>query len=1100
MEQSYLSRLTFDPKLLKSPIASYLRNIRLTILLVISIIFLGIASFLTIPRRLNPEVNIPIITVTTVLPGATPEDVESLISIPLENSIRSLSGINTIQSVSRENVSSISIQFVSGTDRDFAKNQVQSQIDTVTLPSDARDPTVTALDFENVPIWQFALSSSVDVASLQMFAKSLKDKLEDDPKIDRVSITGLEEREIRIMLNQEKVQEFGFNPLGVSQAIRAGIASYPSGSVETKNNSFAFTIEPTIQSIHDIREIRLSIQGQVVRLGDVAYVSEQSKPQQSIVYIAKDKNSRLQAVTLSVFKTKTATITEASDRAKAIVDQEFRLYNNRFQIHTIVNTADEISKQFTDLLGEFRTTMLLVFGCLFLFLGLRQAIISSFTVPLTFLSAFAIMPYFDMSINFLTLFAFLLALGLLVDDTIVIISAMTAYYRTGKFTPQQTGLLVWRDTIVPIWSTTITTIWSFVPLLLASGIIGEFIKPIPIVVTITMISSTAIAVFITLPIMMIILKPDIPQRVIVVAKISSFFGIIAVLFAMFRENILFPIIIVLYIAWAFVVYRIWRTVLKISTKKARNVFIFDRLLSFLRQSSDRGVISIDGLAQWYRRIITSILSSKVSRRRVVIGIVAYALIGFLLVPTGLVKNEFFPKTNADRLYIELNLPQGTNLETTHTRMIDILDRVQGIPEAKFVIAELGRNAPNNFGGGSFQENNAALITLVIDEDRFSSIDLADRLRKSFSDTPSVSIVEVSGGPPAGADLQITVSGDDLSALSSYADQLIDYLNEKDGVVNPEKSIQQGTSALVFVPNNDSLAQAGVGIDAVGLWTRLHASGFSLGEVNFGTNQSDKRSVRFAYSDSIPTPESFGRIMIPTSRGYVPLLSLGSIELKANPTIITRENGKRTITVNADVRSGFSVTSLNKDLESYAQSLNLSEGYSWKTGGINEENAKSVQSILQAMGVATILILVTMVIQFRSFRQAMIVLLVIPLAVSSVFYVFGITGTPLSFPALIGVLSLFGIVVTNSMFIVDKINLNQKEGMSFEEAIADAGESRLEPIILTKLSTVLGLLPITIADPLWRGLGGAIISGLLIASTIMLLFIPVVYYQWMRPKK
>ncbi len=153
----------------------------------------------------------------------------------------------------------------------------------------------------------------------------------------------------------------------------------------------------------------------------------------------------------------------------------------------------------------------------------------------------------------------------------------------------------------------------------------------------------------------------------------------------------------------------------------------------------------------------------------------------------------------------------------------------------------------------------------------------------------------------------------------------------------------------------------------------------------------------------------------------------------------------------------------------------------------------------AMLVSFLLIMVTMVIQFQSFRQAIIVLLVIPLAVSSVFWLFALTGTPLSFPALIGILSLFGIVVTNSMFIVDKINLNRREGMPFVKAIADAGASRMEPIILTKLCTVFGLLPITIADPLWRGLGGAIIYGLLIASTIMLLFIPVVYYQWMGGK-
>jgi HAE1 family hydrophobic/amphiphilic exporter-1 len=322
-----------------------------------------------------------------------------------------------------------------------------------------------------------------------------------------------------------------------------------------------------------------------------------------------------------------------------------------------------------------------------------------------------------------------------------------------------------------------------------------------------------------------------------------------------------------------------------------------------------------------------------------------------------------------------------------------------------------------------------------------------------------------------------------------------YLSDQTGVINPKKSIKQGTSALVFVPDLDKVSQAGLSVDAVGLWSRILGAGFTLPEVNFEEGSTEKTPVRFTFTAGNSSPEDLGRLMIQTSSGPVPLLSLGEITLRNNPTAITRSNSKRTITVTAALRPGYSATEKGQALEQFADGeLALPAGYAWKTGGVNEENQKSVQSILQAMGVAFLLILVTMVIQFKSFRQAAIVLLVIPLAVSSVFYAFALTGTPLSFPALIGVLSLFGIVVTNSMFIVDKINLNKKEGMTFNDAISDAGASRLEPIVLTKLTAVVGLLPITLSNLLWRGLGGAIISGLLVSSTIMLLFIPVVYYQ------
>lgn len=263
---------------------------------------------------------------------------------------------------------------------------------------------------------------------------------------------------------------------------------------------------------------------------------------------------------------------------------------------------------------------------------------------------------------------------------------------------------------------------------------------------------------------------------------------------------------------------------------------------------------------------------------------------------------------------------------------------------------------------------------------------------------------------------------------------------------------------------------------------------------------NKKDIVFTFEGGSKNVDTLGTLEIPTQTGTVPISALGSFVIQSNPTAITREDGKRTLSVSASVDEGYVVVDKNKDLETFADSLNLPAGYSWSTGGANEENERSVQSILQAMVVAFILILITMVIQFNSFRQAVIVLMVIPLAVSSVFAVFALTGTPLSFPALIGVLSLFGIVVTNSMFIVDKINLNLHEGMPFIDAVSDAGASRMEPIVLTKLCTIFGLLPITLADPLWRGLGGAVISGLLIASVIMLLFIPVVYYSWFGPKE
>jgi multidrug efflux pump subunit AcrB len=289
-----------------------------------------------------------------------------------------------------------------------------------------------------------------------------------------------------------------------------------------------------------------------------------------------------------------------------------------------------------------------------------------------------------------------------------------------------------------------------------------------------------------------------------------------------------------------------------------------------------------------------------------------------------------------------------------------------------------------------------------------------------------------------------------------------------------------------------MAENGIGFDNAGLWLRLAASGFTLDKVKFGN--ADEEDVTFYSTAGTLHPEEVGTITIPTQTGCIPLSSLGSFRLDTNPTVIYRQSGKRTISVTAGVLPGYSVSDINTSLENYAKNgLDLPGGYTWATGGVNEENTKSVQSILEAMGLSFILIMATMVVEFSSYRQAAMILSLIPFAISGVFIVFGLTGTPLSFPALIGVMALFGIVVTNAMFIVEKINQNRKEGMGTIHAIADAGRSRLEPILLTSITSILGLIPITLSNPLWTGLGGAIVSGLMFSGGIMLIYIPVVYY-------
>jgi len=322
------------------------------------------------------------------------------------------------------------------------------------------------------------------------------------------------------------------------------------------------------------------------------------------------------------------------------------------------------------------------------------------------------------------------------------------------------------------------------------------------------------------------------------------------------------------------------------------------------------------------------------------------------------------------------------------------------------------------------------------------------------------------------------------------------MKKQSGLANVQNSNQASTSKIVFVPDKSKLADAGLTPDALGLWLRTYASGFTLDTIKQNNDDTD---ITFLMGANPQSPASLGSILVPTPNGQVPLLSLGKLKLDTNPLTIVREDGKHSVTVTAGVTQGISSTEKNKVVEKFANDLHLPSGYSWKTGGVNEENQKSVQSILSAMLLSFLLILVTMVIEFGSYRQTLIALLIIPLGVSGVFYVFALAGIPLSFPALIGILALFGIVVTHAIVVIEKINDNRRHGMELHDSLVDAAASRLEPVLLTSLATIVGLVPITLSNALWRGLGGAIIAGLLFSGAIKLFFVPVVYYEWFKEK-
>lgn len=1096
---SYLKQLKFDPKLTNSLIGKYLSNPRIVILIVLIAVTFGTWSFMSLPQVLNPNINIAIVTISTTLPGAGPDDVESLVTIPIEQAVSNVSNIDTMTSTSENSESVVTIQFLSGVDADKATENVQTAVQSVSnLPKNATTPSVQKLDFQNTPVWIFTVTGN-DPASLIRFGRGLRDELKDVTSLNTISADGLDNQEIQVTIKPDAIANYGIDPQTLSQTVTTAINSQPAGNIDTGTSSFSLTIDPTITSVQDLRNLRISLNnGTSVLLSDIADVALRQQPGVPDSYVADPKHPTQQAITFSIFKKDSANITSADQDAHNAVSEFSAKYPGRFKISSVIDSGEMISKQFNDLVHDLVLTFCLVFLVIVLFLGTRQALVAASAIPMTFLITFIVMNTTGIELSFIAFFSLLLSLGLLVDDTIVIISALSAYYRTGKFTPMEAGLLVWRDFKTAITTTTLTTVWAFVPLLLASGIIGEFIKPIPIVVSASLLASYGVAMFITLPIVIIILKPNIPYRVAFLIRSIILLLIIVLFFAIAPKGIYLIPAIILFMLNIFIYFQVRNQLFTRIKQKFHPAKTSNENPINIRKYFDRGIINFDFISDKYRFVITKILSSKTNRRKTLAMVIIFSLFSYLLLPLGFVKNDFFPASAEQYFDIQLEMPSGTTIEDTQAQAIKILDYARTIPEVQLAQLSLGSGADTGTGPSS-SGSNIATITVVLpdpSDQKISSIDLAQMVRNHFANYQlgTLSVIEESGGPPAGSDVQIQLFGTNLTALDNYANKLEAYLNKQPGVTNVDKSIKTGTSKIVFVPDYQKMIDAGVTQSQIGQWLNTYASGYTLdNNAQIEQGNSQNQNIVFRTDTNPQTIQGLGSIMIPTTNGSVPLLSLGTITIKPNPTVINRQNGKRTISVSASVTNGFNATDINNNLEKYADSLNLPEGYSWSTAGANQQNEESVTSILEAMVLSFMLIIITMVLQFHSFRKALIVMMVIPLSISGVFIVFSLTQTPLSFPALIGILALFGIVVKNSILIVDKINQNLRAGLDFNTAIVDGAESRLEPIALTTFAAILGLIPITLSNALWQGLGGAIISGLIFSGSIMLFLIPTAYF-------
>jgi len=1126
-DSRYLERLTFDPRLRDTWLNFFVKNFRVVILLIVLISAWGIYSFIVLPRESTPEIKIPIAIVSTLYPGASPADVEEFVTKKVEAEVAGLKGLKKITSNSVNSLSSVTVEFDAKEDIEDSVRRLRDKMADVKpkLSTDAEDPQVFEISLDDTPIWSISITGPYDGFTLRKYAETIQDELEKIPGVREIQVSGGDELEYEIAYLPERLLFYRITSQEANQAVLASNVAIPAGNFESGKLVVPIRSDARVTTITEIANIPVAhtANGGSILLKDVARVTEQGIKKTSYSRLSIDGSVPKNSVTLSLIKRQGSSILETVDTAKATVEEAIASFPPGVTYDISMDLASQVRRDFDQLGHDFLLTLLLVIIILFLIVGMKEAFVAGLAIPLVFFATFGMLLQFGMTLNFLSSFSLILALGLLVDDAIVVVSATKQYLNTGKFTPEEAVLLVLNDFKWVLTTTTLATVWAFLPLLFATGIIGEYLKSIPITISITLISSLLIALMVNHPLAAVLERIRMTRRFffIIEALLIVFAG------AMFYMGGIIPVILGIF-SLALEIYLIWwyervhprtgqtgkQTLKDNATLMKREWKDDDLIKQKLQKQGSRqhenftgrlmhGIIDFHRFLPIYEKYFRHYILNKKRRRWVIGSIIALFIISVGLVASGVVKSEFFPVTDEDYVYVDLRAPVGTRLSETDMQVRAIEEKLLSYDDIANFATIIGQSSPNSgFTGGSGATNLASItITLKDKKERsMKSYQLSDKIREDLSASNTtnltINVASLAGGPPSGAAFEGRISGDNLDTITTIVSALRPLLASIPGVINVNTSQKDSVPQYTFTLNHARMEQNYLNAAYVGSVLRTAVSGVELTKII----KDEKEIKLIATFDpaSIPTLSSIQNLQILNTRKEpVYLKDVATIELKPAVDVITRIDQKRSIILSAGADSTTNSPAILAAFTEKTKDYNWPPGYGIYFGGENEQNAESVMSILRAMLIALILIVATLIIQFNSFRKALIVLVPIPLALIGVFMGMAVFGTPLSFPALIGVLALFGIVVKNAIILVDKINLNIKSGIVFEDAVADAGKSRLEAIFITSICTIVGILPVTLSNEFWQALGSAIIFGLALSSFLTLFLVPAFYLVWVK---
>ena len=1000
-----------------------------TIILFVAIMIFGGVSLSRLGIDLFPDIESNSMMVMTTYPGASAEDIENNVTRPIENVLNGVENLKDITSQSKENISIVTLEFEWGYDLDILANDVRDKLDMLsTLPDGVSQPIIFKFSSDMIPVLMMGVTAKESMPGLyKILDDQIVTPLARVDGVGTVSIAGIPQREIQVYCDPNKLEAYNLSIEQISSAIAAANRNTPAGTFDIGSNAYSLRVDHEFEDPSEMYSLVVGYRnGAPILLSDVATIKDTVQERIQEAY-----NNGGQGGMLIIQKKSGANSVQIAQNVKEYLESIKSTLPADVELFTIMDTSDNIISTVHSLRDTIITTFALVMLVVFLFLGRwRATIVVVLTIPISLLAAIVYIFATGETLNIITMSSLSIAIGMVVDNAIVVLENITSHIDRGA-KPKQAAIFATKEVGISVMGGTLTTIAVFLPLTMVTGMAGILFNSMGWMVTITLTISTIAAVTFT-PVLCSMMMKQNPTKAWFQGKIDA---------------------------------------------------VMERFNNFY-----------GGILAWCVRHRKTIILGSVALFAGVIGVLAPAL-----------KSEFFPVQDSGSISVEIQLPAGTRQDITRELALELSDRIQKTYSNEVLnigVREGQADTDNIFA--SLQTNGTHIISMNLrflkkTERDLSLTEIGDGIRKILGEYSAIRKFTVTEGGGAGmagkSAVDIEIYGYDFDTSDALAEQVAAMFRKMEGCSEVTISRDEYTPEYHVDFDMEKLARSGLDVTTASAYLRNRING---SVTSFYREDGDEYDIRVRYDKKFrESLEDIENITIYNQMGQgIKVRDIGVVKEAATPPAITRKNRERYVTVSGVVASGYALSEIVEAAQAGMAEIRMPSGFMWQIGGTYEDQQETFGDLILLMGLMVILVFVIMASQFESLTYPFVIMFSLPFAVVGVVIGLAVTGTPMNIMALLGVLMLIGIVVNNGIVLVDYTILCRERGMSILDAVVMAGKSRLRPILMTTMTTVLGMIPMAVGNgvgsEMWNSLGMSVAWGLSFSTLITLILIPTLF--------